>query len=487
MSVETTGPHVPVHTGEPGWAALGRRRKPLTRGIAATDAVALLVAATAVLLIAPAWGVGASAPRGSDVLWIFIAISGSWVALAAVRSRDPRLLAVGSTEYQRLAWATWQTAAILLVGGHLAGLSAPDRALAWTFVLGLVLLALGRAFWRRRIRRLRATGADVANALVVGPESKVRAVLGALARHPELGYRAIGACMPHDESGRAPDLGDVRVLGDLENASHAAAEAGAEVVLLTSSDHTGPDVVRALGWDLAGAGINLVLTSEAIDTAERRLVVARTHGVRLVHVDPPRYRGVKYVVKRVGDVIGAGLILLVLSPLLLGIAVAVKATSPGPVIFRQPRPGRNGRHFTMYKFRSMVVGAEARLDDVIEHVGLYFKPVNDPRVTRVGRVLRRTSMDELPQLVNVLLGQMSLVGPRPQTVREVAQYDAVMARRLLVTPGMTGLWQVSGRSDLPVEEALRYDLFYVDNWTLLGDLAILARTAGAVVRGSGAS
>jgi exopolysaccharide biosynthesis polyprenyl glycosylphosphotransferase len=194
-------------------------------------------------------------------------------------------------------------------------------------------------------------------------------------------------------------------------------------------------------------------------------------------------------VKAAFDRIGAGLLLVVASPLLAALAFAVRVGSPGPVLFRQVRVGKNGREFVMYKFRTMHTDAEARLAE-LRHLnqvdGALFKLRDDPRVTRAGRFLRKFSLDELPQLLNVLTGTMSLVGPRPPLPAEVAVYADDVHRRLAVRPGMTGLWQVSGRSDLPWEEAVRLDLRYVENWSLTLDLVILLRTLSAVTRGAGA-
>ncbi len=208
----------------------------------------------------------------------------------------------------------------------------------------------------------------------------------------------------------------------------------------------------------------------------------------MLHVEHPRLSGGSRIIKELVDRVGAAALLLLFAPLLLLIAVAIKS-QPGPVFFRQVRVGRDGKEFVIYKFRTMYVDAEARLAE-LRHLnegdGVLFKMRNDPRVTRVGRVLRRYSLDEFPQLFNVLLGQMSLVGPRPPLPSEVAAYADDVRRRLAVKPGMTGLWQVSGRSDLTWEEAVRLDLRYVENWSLPMDLLIMLRTLTAVVRSSGA-
>jgi exopolysaccharide biosynthesis polyprenyl glycosylphosphotransferase len=206
-------------------------------------------------------------------------------------------------------------------------------------------------------------------------------------------------------------------------------------------------------------------------------------------VERPELRGVRRLTKEAFDRTSAFLGILFLAPVLLGVALAVKVTSSGPVFFQQERIGRDGRRFGMLKFRSMVTGADRMVDDLAadsDGNGVLFKKKDDPRITRVGKVLRRYSIDELPQLINVVRGDMSLVGPRPPLQSEVERYGFDMHRRFLVKPGLTGLWQVSGRSDLSWDDSVRIDVRYVENWSLTFDFMILWKTAGAVLRGSGA-
>jgi exopolysaccharide biosynthesis polyprenyl glycosylphosphotransferase len=233
-----------------------------------------------------------------------------------------------------------------------------------------------------------------------------------------------------------------------------------------------------------------VVSSGVVDVAGPRLQIRPVAGLPLLHIDKPQYKAAGQLHKLVFDVVGAAGILLVLSPLMVAVAVAVKVTSRGPVFYKSERIGLNGQPFAMLKFRSMVADANAKLAGLLEAQGTADKPLfkieNDPRITRVGKFIRRYSIDEIPQLINVLKGDMSLVGPRPQVAKEVALYDRAAARRLFVKPGMTGLWQVSGRSNLGWEDSVRLDLFYVENWSLLDDIAILARTVRAVIASDGA-
>jgi exopolysaccharide biosynthesis polyprenyl glycosylphosphotransferase len=247
--------------------------------------------------------------------------------------------------------------------------------------------------------------------------------------------------------------------------------------------------LRRLGWELEDTQAELLLAPAVTEIVGPRVRIRPVSGLPLLHMERPELRGVRRLTKEAFDRISATVGILLLAPILVSIALAVKASSRGPMLFRQERVGRGGRTFTMLKFRSMVVEADSMVDRLAAHSdgnGVLFKKRTDPRVTRVGRVLRRYSLDELPQLFNVLRGDMSLVGPRPPLQREVEQYGRDMHRRFLVKPGLTGLWQVSGRSDLSWDDSVRVDVRYVENWSLTFDFMILWKTVGAVVRGSGA-
>ncbi|OLM31325.1 Undecaprenyl-phosphate galactosephosphotransferase [Pseudonocardia sp. Ae717_Ps2] len=246
--------------------------------------------------------------------------------------------------------------------------------------------------------------------------------------------------------------------------------------------------LRRLAWDLEDAGADLIVDPGLMEIAGPRLHVRPVDGFPLLALSRPKLGGVRQVVKTSMDVLGALALLVLVAPVLLLIAVLIRSDG-GPVFFRQRRVGLGGTEFQMIKFRSMVPAAEDRLVELAASdtgAGPLFKMRSDPRVTRVGRVLRRYSLDELPQLFNVLSGSMSLVGPRPPLPAEVATYGPEAARKFLVKPGMTGLWQVSGRSDLSWEESVRLDLRYVENWSLTGDLVILWKTLHAVLGSHGA-
>ncbi|MFN8195862.1 MAG: exopolysaccharide biosynthesis polyprenyl glycosylphosphotransferase [Nocardioidaceae bacterium] len=281
----------------------------------------------------------------------------------------------------------------------------------------------------------------------------------------------------------------VQTIHRLDQVSEWVSTWDADMVVLVPSPAIGNDVVRQLAWDLEGSSASIAVMGVLDSVAPHRIDTARFADATLLHVRSSRrsglVRSVKYAVDRVAGVA----LLLVASPLLLTMMAMVRLDSRGPAIFKQTRVGVDGKTFTMFKMRTMRSDAEAvkaQLAGLDEGNGVLFKIHNDPRVTRVGRILRKTSLDELPQLVNVVLGQMSLVGPRPALPDEVARYSPVERRRLAVRPGMTGLWQVSGRSNLSWERSVELDLRYVDNWRLVDDLGIGVRTARAVVASKGA-
>jgi exopolysaccharide biosynthesis polyprenyl glycosylphosphotransferase len=279
------------------------------------------------------------------------------------------------------------------------------------------------------------------------------------------------------------------VLGGLDDVVPVVRELEVDTVaVLPCPELDGPSL-RRLGWQLETTRADLLLAPAVTDVAGPRVHIRPVCGLPLLHMEKPELRGMRRVAKGVLDRVGAAVVVLLLLPALIGIALTVRFTSRGPILFRQQRVGRDGRLFWMLKFRTMVDGAEGMLRELVaadEGNGVLFKIRNDPRVTRVGRVLRRYSLDELPQLFNVLRGDMSLVGPRPPLSSEVEQYGLDMRRRFLVKPGLTGLWQISGRSDLSWGDSERLDLRYVENWSLALDLMILWKTFGAVRRGSGA-
>ena len=408
------------------------------------------------------------------------------LSLALHRAYERRYLFVGTDEYQR----------VLRGGMALAGATAlVSYALDVRLARGYVVLALPvatlacvllRFAVRKRLHWARARGGCQSRVIVVGHPAAVRAMAAQLGRERYHGFDVVGCCLP----GTAPAVPPLPpVYGTFDEVGAAVRAARADTVIVLSCPELDGVALRRLAWRLERDDIDLIVASALVDVAGTRTTIRPVDGLPMMHVEHARLDGAGWLVKGVVDRLGAALLLVLASPLLAVLALAVRSGSAGPVLFRQVRVGKDGREFLMYKFRSMRADAEARLAEVghlNEQDGVLFKVRQDPRVTRAGRWMRRLSLDELPQLVNVLRGQMSLVGPRPPLPREVAGYPADMRRRLAVRPGMTGLWQVSGRSDLSFEEAVRLDLRYVENWSFSLDLVILLRTLAAVCRASGA-
>ena len=359
-------------------------------------------------------------------------------------------------------------------------------AVTMLFVLGLY----SRQVVRRDLYRRRTAGTETQATVIIGNAKSVLPMIREIKRAPEQGLHVVAACVSGlDLSGDMPsEVEGVPVFGYPEEAMSAVDLFDADVVAVSSDpDLHGPEL-RRLAWSLEERDVELVVSPGLLGVAGPRLSIRPTAGMPLLHIERPVMSGARRVIKSVVDKALTVLLLVVALPGLVAIAVAIRLDSPGPVLFRQTRVGARGEEFQMLKFRTMCVDAEARLAQMERDAGntVLFKMKSDPRVTRVGRLLRRFSLDELPQLANVLRGEMSLVGPRPPLLREVQGYEPDAVRRLRVRPGLTGLWQVSGRSDLTWDESLRLDLWYVDNWCLVLDLQILFRTARAVFRGAGA-
>jgi exopolysaccharide biosynthesis polyprenyl glycosylphosphotransferase len=352
-----------------------------------------------------------------------------------------------------------------------------------------VVTGLNHYLARQWLSARRIGGLCSQRVLIVGLEHQVADLVRHLRRAGYAGLSVVGACVAGGIEKVDVDGVPVQVVGSPTEVVEALNETRAHVVAVADHESLSRGGLRRLGWQLEGTGVDLLVAPSVIDVAGPRIAVRPVAGLPLLHVEEPHLTGITRVAKRACEQITAALVLLVLSPLLLAIAVAVRVTSRGPALFTQVRIGQGGNPFTLYKFRTMRTTAEDELIDLTDRNdvdGPLFKMRDDPRRTRVGRWLRRFSLDELPQLGNVLAGHMSIVGPRPPLPSEAEKYSAEVRRRLLVKPGITGLWQVSGRSDLAWPEATRLDLYYVENWSPGLDLVILAKTVSAVLRGRGA-
>lgn len=462
------------------WQSLYRRR------LMVTDAVVAVVAALLALTLVPRLFPGVEV-AAAPALAVTVAVALP-VSIALSKGYDPRVFGSGPQEFQRVFDATWHLVAGLALVALLAGWPGLRELLLVAGPAALVLLLATRWSWRRTVVRGRAGGRYTTAMLAVGLRDQAERLIEEMHARAS-GYRVVGVCVAGDEIRPGEHILGVPILGDARDAATVATACGADCVAVSGSDVITADVVRRLGWELEPIGVDLLLTAELADVAGPRITVTPEQSVSLLHVDAPRFSGPKYVAKTLMDWTGAFLLTLAALPVIATVGLAVACTSRGPVFYRQDRVGRHGATFPMLKFRSMRVGADAEqlvLAGENHADGVLFKHRDDPRVTPVGRIIRRYSLDELPQLFNVLAGQMSLVGPRPPLPQEVSQYEARMRRRLLVKPGITGLWQVGGRSDLPWKEAVRLDVFYAENWTPFGDLLILARTAKVVLTGRGA-
>jgi exopolysaccharide biosynthesis polyprenyl glycosylphosphotransferase len=435
----------------------------------------------------------------SSAVWAYYTaisavIGATWMGFLAIyRTRSPRIIGAGAEEYRRVFSAT-----LAFVGVTATALVVlrPEVARGYLGValpLGCVAVLLNRGLWRRLIARRRRDGSCMSAVVAIGDPRAVRDLAVSLARHPSHGYHVVGACVPGgsrldaiDVPGGAP----LRVFGDEHCVEAAIAETGSDTVALTATEHLGPEGIRGLSWRLDALGLDLLLSPGVVGVATPRLTMWPVAGLPLIRVDRPRYSGAKRFQKRAFDIVFASLALTVSLPLFVLVAAAIKLTSRGPVFYLSERVGLDGEPFQIIKFRSMVCDAEAQLDKLVAlneaDGGVLFKMRDDPRITKVGRTIRRFSIDELPQFINVLKRDMSVVGPRPPLRSEVDKYDDHIRRRLLVRPGITGLWQVSGRSDLSWEDSIRLDLSYVENWSMLNDLLISAKTVRVVTSGSGA-
>jgi exopolysaccharide biosynthesis polyprenyl glycosylphosphotransferase len=351
----------------------------------------------------------------------------------------------------------------------------------------IVLIGLARVIRQFVLTRMRQAGSGVDRVLIIGAGEVGRTVMRNLIAQPELGYRVVGF-LDDNPAKSATDIGPIRALGPLENLPQAVMENAIDQVIITLPWQYHRRTVR-LVTEAEHAGVRARVVPDLFQLSLGGVDVEAINGIPLISVKQTALTGANAAIKRAVDLLISGVGVVITAPLWLLVALAIKLDSPGPILFRQERAGRHGKPFTVYKFRSMHVNAEALLEKLRgqnEASGPLFKVRDDPRRTRVGRFIRKTSIDELPQVINVLRGEMSWVGPRPAILSEVAQYQDWHRKRLEVLPGMTGLWQVSGRSDLTFDEMVMLDIYYAENWSLGLDLRIMLRTIPVALFGDGA-
>ncbi len=467
--------------------AAWRRRYQIS--LLATDSVLIL---GILLLTVNVLTLDASGARMADVLGLGGAIAGGWMTMMALfRTRDSRLVGTGAGEYKKVIRASLATFAATAVVAVLLDLEHYRSLLVLALPAGTVLLLSSRWLWRQWLLHQSRLGHHLSKVVVVGRPKDVRYVAAQLAKKSGAAYAVVGAVYEGKSNPAALHTGNrlVPVVSGLRKVEDFVAHTGADAVIVAGHLRKGSSYIRELGWRLEASSTELVLASALTNVAGPRITMRPVEGLPLMHVELPQFAGGRHLMKRALDVAVSATALLILAPLFLALSIAIRRDSPGGAFFKQERAGKDSAVFTMYKFRSMVTTAEDELEllkDQNQGSGVLFKLRDDPRVTRIGAVIRKYSLDELPQFWNVLRGDMSLVGPRPPLFSEVSGYEEHTRRRLLIKPGLTGLWQVSGRSDLDWDESVRLDLYYVENWSVAGDLIIMWRTFKVMLKPVGA-
>ena len=419
-----------------------------------------------------------------------LALPVMWVAaLRLAGAYDQRFIGTGSDEFRKVLNAGVSLTACLAILSYAVNTELSRFYLLVTMPGVTVLSLVIRYAKRKRLHRQRAAGLCMSTVVAVGHEPAVADLINELRRDSYHGLSVVATCLAGDVDDEVDKVAGVPVFGSVHQVVDAVRRSGADAVAVLSCPEIDAIMLRQLAWELEKTGTDLVVAPALLDVAGPRMTVRPTAGLTLLHVDHPQLSGPRTVLKGLFDRCMAGMALLMLSPLFIVLAVAIKLTDRGPALFTQTRVGKDGETFRIYKFRTMVVDAEARLAELMpvnDFDGVLFKLRRDPRITAIGAKLRKYSVDELPQLINVVKGEMSLVGPRPALPAEASQYADHVRRRLVVKPGLTGMWQVNGRSDLSWEESVRLDLRYVENWSFALDLQILWKTVSVILRGSGA-
>ena len=459
-----------------------QRERRYARRLRVTDTLIAAIAASAAGVVSTRLG---EAP--SVVIPITTATLVVWLAgLALFGSREPRVMGAGSSEYKRVANATGVAFGLLAVGFEIAQWDGLRMQMIIALPAGVLALLVARWRWRAWLRMRRRLGEYASATLIAGKRRDVDYVMRQLAL-ADNGYSVIALALSDDDV--ASDPGRVFAVRTADDIARVAREVGADTLVVASVPDDDPDFSRSLAWQLEGTAAELIMSSRLADVAGPRISLSPIEGLPLIHVKIPVFEGAAHTLKRLLDLVVSTAACAVVALVTPVIALAIRLDSPGPVFFRQQRVGRDGREFTMLKFRSMTDAAEQELAELLpsnDGAGPLFKLRSDPRVTRVGRFLRRYSLDELPQFFNVLRGDMSISGPRPPLPSEVRNYEGRVFRRLYIKPGITGLWQVSGRSDLSWEDSVALDLRYVENWSVTLDLMIMWRTVKVMLRPVGA-
>jgi exopolysaccharide biosynthesis polyprenyl glycosylphosphotransferase len=429
---------------------------------------------------------------GNDVTRSYVALSVSlpvlWVcALWLAGGYDARFIGIGSDEFRKVVSAGVGLSAAVAIFSYAVNIELSRGYLVIALPTTALLDLFARFAIRKRLHRKRAAGQCLLSVVAVGHESAVANLINELRRDRYHGLRVVGACVAGSPD--CAEIAGVPVYGGLDDVTDVVRKCSADTVAVLACPEMDGVRLRGLAWELEKTGTDLCVSPALLDVAGPRTTIRPTAGLTLLHVDHPQLAGFRLVLKGLFDRCSAAAALILLSPLMVVLAVTIWLSDRGPALFVQTRVGKGGRSFRIYKFRTMVVDAEQHRTQLLasnDSDGVLFKLRKDPRVTAVGAHLRRWSFDELPQLINVFLGDMSLVGPRPALPTEAKEYADHVRRRLVVKPGLTGLWQVNGRSDLSWEESVRLDLRYVENWSFVLDVQILWKTISVLVRRSGA-
>ncbi|MBE4717482.1 polyprenyl glycosylphosphotransferase [Pseudarthrobacter sp. AB1] len=438
--------------------------------------------------------IGEGQIRDVDYLLLSVLLASAWwIMLGVWGSRESKVLGSGAEEYKRIVAASVWLFGFTAVVSYALRIDTARGFVGLAFPAGVFGLVVARWLVRQHLSLERKHGRSASRVLIIGGPHSAAHLVHSLRSAPSAGYLPVAAHLPGGIQSGYLHGTDVPITGvepDFESIFSVILDNHVDAVAISAGVNLHPHDLRRLGWELAARDIGMILAPALTDVAGPRIHTQPVAGLPLIHVSTPKLTGGKKVAKRAFDIATAGTLVLLLSPVFLLLAILVWLTSQGPVFYRQERIGLRGTTFGMLKFRSMKVNADSELRALLQAQGSsgspLFKIDNDPRITGIGRVLRKYSLDELPQLLNVLGGSMSLVGPRPQREGEVALYDDDAQRRLYVSPGMSGLWQVSGRSNLSWEESIRLDLYYVENWSFTGDLVILMKTFRAVFASTGA-
>ena len=412
-----------------------------------------------------------------NILLAFLVL-GSWLFFLWFNgSRDTNILGFGADEYKKLINATLLSFTSVAFVSYIFKLEISRLFVLSIFPFGSLVLFILRRILRRRLLRARSQGRYLSRVLLLhsGVSDPVEQRL-ALAQHA--GFNIVHKIVTAE-----------KVNFDVKEIVSNALSNNCDSIMVGQSAVISATELRKLGWALEQTNIDLIVAPAVTEIAGPRLKVSNVEGLPLLHLEQPAFSGASRVTKRILDLTISIVGLIFISPFLLIVAILIKSSDRGSVLYTQKRIGQNNKEFNVYKFRTMYEGSHELRAQVMAETNKdprLAKDPQDPRITKPGLFLRRWSIDEIPQIINVLKGEMSLVGPRPPLAEEVNKYEKSETRRLLVKPGLTGLWQVSGRSELDWEDAVRLDLYYVENWSLTLDILIIIRTAAAVWRGEGA-